>query len=275
MLHCSVFALFNSFACGEMWHDPVQCKWLKEWIRKCDDDSETSNWLAANTKVGSLSLVIGSLAFKRIIICFRLGDKFQIEVAPRIDNWHKLWKLAHSWDCKQNSNASFLNSLKTAANCAAWHFIGTADVLPLSTIKCDVFCSEIKLGLTDSSGICWNWMWRCISVLFDFIQVCIGSLIIKYWATDGSKLVRNSGVLSNFPCLFYLLWLHELVIALPGVSKVCGDYRKGWWLQSHGVQELQVRLLLDMSDCMGATWLVMVGCGLWIMYSGPTELAHT
>ena len=33
-----------------MWHDPVQCKVLKLWIKKCDDDSETSNWLAANTK---------------------------------------------------------------------------------------------------------------------------------------------------------------------------------------------------------------------------------
>lgn len=38
------------FACSEMWHDPVQCKWLREWIKKCDDDSETSNWLVANTK---------------------------------------------------------------------------------------------------------------------------------------------------------------------------------------------------------------------------------
>ncbi|KAF7237794.1 E3 ubiquitin-protein ligase ARIH1 [Varanus komodoensis] len=25
-------------------------KWLKKWIKKCDDDSETSNWIAANTK---------------------------------------------------------------------------------------------------------------------------------------------------------------------------------------------------------------------------------
>lgn len=41
-----------SFACGENWHDPVQCKWLRKWIKKCDDDSETSNWIAANTKVG-------------------------------------------------------------------------------------------------------------------------------------------------------------------------------------------------------------------------------
>ncbi|KAL0601442.1 E3 ubiquitin-protein ligase ARIH1 [Plecturocebus cupreus] len=26
--------------------------WLKKWIKKCDDDSETSNWIAANTKAG-------------------------------------------------------------------------------------------------------------------------------------------------------------------------------------------------------------------------------
>ncbi|GFO21343.1 E3 ubiquitin-protein ligase arih1 [Plakobranchus ocellatus] len=38
------------FSCGENWHDPVRCKWLKQWIKKCDDDSETSNWIAANTK---------------------------------------------------------------------------------------------------------------------------------------------------------------------------------------------------------------------------------
>lgn len=38
------------FACGENWHDPVQCQWLKKWIKKCDDDSETSNWIAANTR---------------------------------------------------------------------------------------------------------------------------------------------------------------------------------------------------------------------------------
>ena len=38
------------FGCGELWHDPVKCRWLKKWIKKCDDDSETSNWIAANTK---------------------------------------------------------------------------------------------------------------------------------------------------------------------------------------------------------------------------------
>ena len=45
VMHCF------SFACGQNWHDPVKCFWLRKWIRKCDDDSETSNWIAANTKV--------------------------------------------------------------------------------------------------------------------------------------------------------------------------------------------------------------------------------
>ena len=39
------------FNCGENWHDPVKCNLLRSWIKKCDDDSETSNWIAANTKV--------------------------------------------------------------------------------------------------------------------------------------------------------------------------------------------------------------------------------
>jgi len=55
-IHCvraCVFVWTCSFSCGENWHDPVQCKWLKKWIKKCDDDSETSNWIAANTRVPS------------------------------------------------------------------------------------------------------------------------------------------------------------------------------------------------------------------------------
>jgi len=53
-----LFFVCCSFMCGEMWHDPVQCKVLKMWIKKCDDDSETSNWLAANTKATVLLSVI-------------------------------------------------------------------------------------------------------------------------------------------------------------------------------------------------------------------------
>ena len=42
--------LVASFTCGENWHEPVKCALLRTWKKKCDDDSETSNWIAANTK---------------------------------------------------------------------------------------------------------------------------------------------------------------------------------------------------------------------------------
>lgn len=47
------------FACGENWHDPVKCHLLRKWIKKCDDDSETSNWIAANTKVCKVQIKLG------------------------------------------------------------------------------------------------------------------------------------------------------------------------------------------------------------------------
>lgn len=31
-------------------HRPLICKYVKLWEKKCADDSETSNWLMANTK---------------------------------------------------------------------------------------------------------------------------------------------------------------------------------------------------------------------------------
>uniref|UniRef100_A0A1I7S7D3 RBR-type E3 ubiquitin transferase n=1 Tax=Bursaphelenchus xylophilus TaxID=6326 RepID=A0A1I7S7D3_BURXY len=44
---CSMVFCFN---CSQEWHDPVSCDMLKLWLKKCSDDSETSNWLNANTK---------------------------------------------------------------------------------------------------------------------------------------------------------------------------------------------------------------------------------
>uniref|UniRef100_A0A5S6QTM3 RBR-type E3 ubiquitin transferase n=1 Tax=Trichuris muris TaxID=70415 RepID=A0A5S6QTM3_TRIMR len=38
------------FQCGSDWHAPVMCSMLQRWVRKCTEDSETSNWIAANTK---------------------------------------------------------------------------------------------------------------------------------------------------------------------------------------------------------------------------------
>lgn len=38
------------FRCGGEDHSPCSCEELKKWIIKCKDDSETFNWLVANTK---------------------------------------------------------------------------------------------------------------------------------------------------------------------------------------------------------------------------------
>ena len=38
------------FACGNDWHEPVGCNLLRKWIKKCEEDSGTSNWISANTK---------------------------------------------------------------------------------------------------------------------------------------------------------------------------------------------------------------------------------
>lgn len=38
------------FDCVQQWHEPVTCEVLRRWLKKCNDDSETSNWLNANTK---------------------------------------------------------------------------------------------------------------------------------------------------------------------------------------------------------------------------------
>ncbi|CAF2052914.1 unnamed protein product [Rotaria magnacalcarata] len=47
---CTTCKTSFCFQCGQSWHEPIKCKWLKKWQKKCHDDSETSNWIAANTK---------------------------------------------------------------------------------------------------------------------------------------------------------------------------------------------------------------------------------
>ncbi|VDN22973.1 unnamed protein product [Gongylonema pulchrum] len=48
-VQCTCGTVF-CFSCGHEWHEPVNCRLLKLWIKKCNDDSETSNWISANTK---------------------------------------------------------------------------------------------------------------------------------------------------------------------------------------------------------------------------------
>lgn len=40
----------NCFSCGNNWHMPVECDLFVRWLQKCQDDSETSNWITINTK---------------------------------------------------------------------------------------------------------------------------------------------------------------------------------------------------------------------------------
>ena len=38
------------FKCGEEAHDPINCSQLAQWTQKCVNESETANWIIANTK---------------------------------------------------------------------------------------------------------------------------------------------------------------------------------------------------------------------------------
>ncbi|EDQ88427.1 uncharacterized protein MONBRDRAFT_32739 [Monosiga brevicollis MX1] len=38
------------FKCQQEWHAPLKCTMLGRWLKKCADDSETSNWLSSHTK---------------------------------------------------------------------------------------------------------------------------------------------------------------------------------------------------------------------------------
>ncbi|KAF1916079.1 hypothetical protein BDU57DRAFT_515941 [Ampelomyces quisqualis] len=38
------------FGCALTNHQPAPCSLVKRWLKKCEDDSETANWISANTK---------------------------------------------------------------------------------------------------------------------------------------------------------------------------------------------------------------------------------
>lgn len=38
------------FGCTLAGHQPCPCGLVKKWLKKCEDDSETANWISANTK---------------------------------------------------------------------------------------------------------------------------------------------------------------------------------------------------------------------------------
>jgi ariadne-1 len=48
-VHCHCKHSF-CFGCTLADHQPPPCSLVKKWLKKCEDDSETSNWISANTK---------------------------------------------------------------------------------------------------------------------------------------------------------------------------------------------------------------------------------
>lgn len=51
MCRRSSYKLFLlSFLCGNDYHAPTDCETMKKWLVKCADDSETANYITANTK---------------------------------------------------------------------------------------------------------------------------------------------------------------------------------------------------------------------------------
>lgn len=42
--------------CGDAYHCPTTCDTIKKWLVKCQDDSESANYITANTKDVSLFL---------------------------------------------------------------------------------------------------------------------------------------------------------------------------------------------------------------------------
>ncbi|KAL1609606.1 hypothetical protein SLS59_001113 [Nothophoma quercina] len=48
-VHCDCGHLF-CFGCTLADHQPAPCSLVKKWLKKCEDDSETANWISANTK---------------------------------------------------------------------------------------------------------------------------------------------------------------------------------------------------------------------------------
>ncbi|KAF7512692.1 hypothetical protein GJ744_000259 [Endocarpon pusillum] len=48
-VHCACKHSF-CFGCTLPDHQPPPCSLVKKWLKKCEDDSETSNWISANTK---------------------------------------------------------------------------------------------------------------------------------------------------------------------------------------------------------------------------------
>ena len=68
-----MYISYNSFRCGLVYHAPTGCEMIKKWLTKCADDSETANYISANTKD------VSTLIF--VVIFTNIYDAFDLELA--------------------------------------------------------------------------------------------------------------------------------------------------------------------------------------------------
>lgn len=94
------------FKCGEDWHSPIPCNALTRWLKKCQEESHSRNWLLKNTKEcpkcnTPIELYVGCPH----VICAKLSCAYEF-------CWRclKSWR-NHNFPCKPfNKNVSSANN---------------------------------------------------------------------------------------------------------------------------------------------------------------------
>ncbi|KAF1764189.1 hypothetical protein GCK72_004136 [Caenorhabditis remanei] len=87
LVQCSCGTQF-CFFCGNDGHEPVSCRLLKLWEKKCLDDSETANWISVHTKDCPKCLApIEKISGCNRMLCRNPSCKFQF-----------CWMCMRDWD---------------------------------------------------------------------------------------------------------------------------------------------------------------------------------
>lgn len=85
-----VFVFCCSFMCGDAYHCPTSCETIKKWLVKCQDDSESANYITANTKDVSIDHCV----------CFFL-NLFCCSAVSKLSclYWEEWWLQSHGETC--------------------------------------------------------------------------------------------------------------------------------------------------------------------------------
>uniref|UniRef100_A0AAF5HXV3 RBR-type E3 ubiquitin transferase n=1 Tax=Strongyloides stercoralis TaxID=6248 RepID=A0AAF5HXV3_STRER len=99
------------FKCGHEWHEPLHCDIFKRWLRKCSDDSETSNWLNVHTKeCPKCASTIEKNGGCNHMICHRCKYEYcwvcLQEWGPHGNNWYSCNKYNEKRDSNNHTNVT-------------------------------------------------------------------------------------------------------------------------------------------------------------------------